>query len=94
MLDTLGMIIDQHFSIFIDLGATKSFISSISVKIIKVKVVEKNEFRLVEMASGAKKKVGGRVKNCNINLGDFMESVNLYVTILGSCDILIRMDWL
>jgi hypothetical protein len=36
------------------------------------------------MASGAKKKVGGKVKDYNINLGDFVTSENLYVTILGS----------
>jgi hypothetical protein len=46
------------------------------------------------MASGAKKKVGGKVKDCNINLGDFVTSENLYVTILGSYDIVIRMDWI
>jgi len=44
------------------------------------------------MASGAKEKVGGKVKDFNVNLGDFVTSVNLYVTILGSYDIVIRMD--
>jgi hypothetical protein len=51
-------------------------------------------FRYVEMASGAKQKVGGKVKDCNNNLGDFVTSVNLYITILGSYDIVIGMDWL
>jgi hypothetical protein len=46
------------------------------------------------MASSAKQKVGGKFKDGNINLGDFITSVNLYVTILGSYDIVIRMDWL
>jgi hypothetical protein len=59
-----------------------------------VKTVQQDEFRLVEMASGAKQKVGGKVKDCNINLGDFITSVNLDVTILGSYDIVIGMDWL
>jgi hypothetical protein len=48
-----------------------------------VKEVEQDEFRHVEMASDAKKKVGGEVKDCKINLGDFVTSVNLYDTILG-----------
>jgi hypothetical protein len=45
------MIVDQHFSILIDLGATEIFISSVSFKRIKVKAVEQDEFRRVEMAS-------------------------------------------
>jgi hypothetical protein len=40
------------------------------------------------------KKVGGKVKDCNINLVDFVTNVNLYVTILGSYNIVIGMDWL
>jgi hypothetical protein len=46
------------------------------------------------MASGAKQKVGGKVTDCSINLGDFVTKVDLYVTILGSYDIVIGMDWL
>jgi hypothetical protein len=78
----------------IDPGATESFISSVVLKIIKVKEVEQDEFRYVELASGAKQKVGGKVKDCNINLGEFVASVNLFVTTLGSYDIVIGMDWL
>jgi len=88
------MIVDQRFSVLIDPRATKSFMSSVVLKIIKVKEVEQDEFSYVEMASGAKKKVGGGFKGCNINLRDFITSVNLYVTILGSHDIVIGMDWL
>jgi hypothetical protein len=43
---------------------------------------------------GAKQKVGGKVKDCKINLGEFIASVNLFVTTLGSYDIVIGMDWL
>jgi hypothetical protein len=59
-----------------------------------VKAVKQDDFRHVAMTSSAKKKVGGKVKDCNINLGEFVTSANLYVTILGSYDIVIRMDWL
>jgi hypothetical protein len=44
------------------------------------------------MASGAKQKVGGKVTNCSINLGEFLTKANLYVMILGSYDIVIGMD--
>jgi hypothetical protein len=45
------------------------------------------------MASGAKQKVGGKVTNSRIILGYFIMKANLYVTILGSYDIVIDMDW-
>jgi hypothetical protein len=44
------------------------------------------------MALGAKQKVGGKVMDCSINLGDFVTKFKLYVTILGSYDIVIGMD--
>jgi hypothetical protein len=53
-----------------------------------------NEFSFVEMASGAKQKVEGKVTGYALNLGYFFTRVNLCVTILGSYDIVIGMDWL
>ena len=93
MLETLGTVTDQTLSILIDPGATESFISGAALRI-KVKAVEHDEFSFVEMASGAKQKVGGKVTGCALNLGEFVTSVNLYVTILGSYDAVIGMDWL
>jgi hypothetical protein len=58
VFETSGTITDQTFSILIDLGATKSFIYGEMLKIIKVKAVEQDEFSYVEMALGARKKVG------------------------------------
>jgi len=46
------------------------------------------------MVLGAKLKVGGKVMDCSINLGDFVSKVNIYVMILGFYDIVISMDWL
>ena len=46
------------------------------------------------MASKAKQKVGEKVTGCALNLGEFVTRVNLYVTILGSYDVVIGMDWL
>jgi hypothetical protein len=94
VLETSGTITDQTFSILIDPGATKRFISGAVLKIIKVKAVEQDEFSYVEMASGAKQKVGGKVMGCSLNLGYFVTKANLYVMILGSYDVVIGMDWL
>jgi hypothetical protein len=66
----------------IDPGATKRFISSATLKRIKVKVVDQDEFIYVEMASDAKQKFGGKVTECSINLGVFVTKANLYIMIL------------
>jgi choline kinase len=94
VLEMSGTIADQTFSILIDPGATERFISGATLKIIKVKAVEQDEFSYVEMASGAKQKVGGKVTDCSLNLGYFVMKANLYVMILGSYDVVIGMDWL
>jgi hypothetical protein len=44
------------------------------------------------MASGVKQEVGHVVKHCEIDLDVCVARVSLYVTILGSYDIVIRMD--
>jgi hypothetical protein len=62
-----GIVADQTLSILIDPGATKSFISSAMLKIIKAKEVKQDKFIFVEMASGAKQKVGGVPGRWDIN---------------------------
>jgi hypothetical protein len=46
------------------------------------------------MESGANQKVGGKVKDYNINVGDFIANVHMYVITLGYYDVMIRMYWL
>ena len=94
MLETTGIVVDQTLSILIDPSATESFIYGAALKRIKVKKVEHDDFSFVEMASGAKQKVGGNVMGCTLNLGEFVIRANLYIMILGSYGIVINMDWL
>jgi hypothetical protein len=75
-----------------DPSAIESFIFGAMLKIIKVNAIEQDEFSFVEMASGTKQKVGGKVMGCSLNLGEFVTRENLYVMILGSYDIVIGMD--
>jgi hypothetical protein len=89
-----GTVADHILSILIDLGSTESFIYGAVVKIIKVMAVKLDEFIFVEMASRAKQKVGGKVTGCILNLGEFFTRANMYVTILGSYDVMICMEWL
>jgi hypothetical protein len=58
------------------------------------KAVVQDEFNFIERAFEAKQKVGEKVTGCALNPGEFVTRVNLYVTILGSYDIVISMDWL
>ena len=46
------------------------------------KAVVQDEFSFMEMASGAKHKVGGKVMGCALNRGEFVTRFNLYVAIL------------
>jgi hypothetical protein len=56
------------------------------------KAVVRDEFSFTERASEAKPRVGEKVTGCALNLGEFVTRVNLYVTILGSYDVVIGMD--
>jgi hypothetical protein len=94
LLETSGTIANQTLSILIDPGATESFISGSTLKIIKVKEVKQDNFSFVELASGAKQKVGGKVTCCSLNLGYVFTRANMYVRILGSYDVMIDMDML
>jgi hypothetical protein len=78
----------------IDPGDIESFISGAALKRIKVKEFKQDKFSFVEMASGVKHKVGGKVMGYILNLGKFVTRANLYVMILGSYDVVISMDWL
>jgi hypothetical protein len=82
VLKMSGTVADQTLGILIDPGVTESFISGVAPKRIKVKADEHDEFSFLEMSSGAKQKVGGKVTCCILNLAEFFIRANLYVTIL------------
>jgi len=92
VIESSGTVSDQTFCILIDLGSTNRFIFGAVLKRIKVKEVKQDEFRYIEIASGDKRKVGGKVIDYHINLGYFVMKENLYVMILGCYDIVINMD--
>jgi hypothetical protein len=59
-----------------------------------LKAVVQDKFSFIERASEANQKDGGKVTGCALNQGEFVTRDNLYVTILGSYDVVIGMDWL
>eukprot|EP00253_Pinus_taeda_P023417 PITA_23417 len=53
-----------------------------------------NNFHQVEMASGELQTVSLSVDQCKIDLGVFLTKLKVYVTALGTYDLIIGMDWL
>ena len=49
---------------------------------------------LVQLATGEKKKVTEFVANCEVSIQDYVTRINLNVFPLGSCDMIIGMEWL
>jgi hypothetical protein len=94
VLETSCTIEDWNYSILIDPSDPNNFISSAPLKRIKVKEVEQDEFKYVEMASSSKQNVGGKVTDCILTLEDFVTMVDTYFMILGYYNIVIGMDWL
>ena len=55
---------------------------------------KQNDFRQVEMASGELQFVDLSVDQCKIDLGVCSTKLKVYVTALGTYDLVIGMDWL
>ena len=53
---------------------------------------EKNDFGLVEMASGFKHLVDPLVRNCIVKIGGCVTKMNLYNTAIGNYGIIVWMD--
>jgi glycine cleavage system protein P-like pyridoxal-binding family len=49
---------------------------------------------LVQLATGTKRRIHDMVRSCSISLNGMNTSMDLNIIPLGSCDILIGMDWL
>ena len=79
-------------SILIDLGASLSYISPDLVEKCKLSVEKFAKSWLVQLATGAKRKVISFVKHCTVKMDQFETSVKLNVLPLCSYDMLIGMD--
>jgi hypothetical protein len=77
-----------------DSSATYSFISPSALEKIGLVAYEHDDFKQVEMASGEKQAVGPNVDNCIVDLGVCTTRLKVYVTALGTYDLIIGMDWL
>ena len=94
MVEVEGKLNQIPISILIDPGASLSYISPDLVEKCKLSVENFTKSWLVQLASGAKRKVISFVNTCIVKRDQFETSVKLNVLPLGSYDMLIGMDWL
>ena len=94
MVEVEGMINQTPVTILIDPGASLSYIAPQIVEKCKLSVDKFDNSWLVQLATGAKRKVTCFVKECALFMDEFKTTVKLNVLPLGSYDLLIGMEWL
>eukprot|EP00253_Pinus_taeda_P018243 PITA_18243 len=94
MVEFEGNISNLTVSILIDPGATLSYVSPKVVERCKLQSTKFKNPWLVQLATGAKRRVGAKIKDCSFTITGQPVMADLNVLPLGSYDILIGMDWL
>eukprot|EP00253_Pinus_taeda_P035306 PITA_35306 len=94
MVEFEGKISNLIISVLIDPGATLSYVSPKVVERCNLQSVKFKNPWLVQLATGAKRRVIAKVNDCSFTIADQPVTTDLNVLPLGSYDILIGMDWL
>ena len=84
MVELEGMINQTHVTILIDPGASLSYIAPQIVEKCKLSIDKFENSWLVQLATGAKRKVTCFVKECALLMDEFKTTVKLNVLPLGS----------
>ena len=86
-------IISKHtLAILIDPGATLSYITPRMMELCQLTKVRHAKPWLVQLATGAKRKVIYFIVDCEVELQGHKTRINLYILPLGSYDMIIGMD--
>eukprot|EP00253_Pinus_taeda_P031732 PITA_31732 len=94
MVEFEGNILNLTVSVLIDPGATLSYVSPKVVERCNLQSVKFKNPWLVQLATGAKRRVTAKIKDCSFTIAGQPVTADLNVLPLGSYDILIGMDWL
>eukprot|EP00253_Pinus_taeda_P003379 PITA_03379 len=94
MVEFKGNISDLTVSVLIDPGATLSYVNPKVVECCNLQSVKFKNPWLVQLATGAKRRVIAKIKDCSFTIAGQPVTADLNVLPLGSYDILIGMDWL
>ena len=92
MVEIKGKVSNTFVSILIYARACRSYVSHKFVETCKLKKEKHEKLWLVQLATGTKRKVSELVKYCDIDMNSFPTKVDLNILLLGSYDVLIRMD--
>jgi hypothetical protein len=94
MIEVEGMINNHALTILIDLGASHRYEYPKVVEIFQLPRRNHGKYWLVQLVTGAKRKVVELVKSCLVGMNGLSTKVDLNIFPLGSYDFLIGMDWL
>ncbi|GJW88608.1 putative nucleotidyltransferase, ribonuclease H, partial [Tanacetum coccineum] len=87
--------LNDHFvTILFDSGADFSFISTEFAPLLNVKPSIVNPGYVIEVADGKKVEVDRIIRDCKLELGGSLFSINLIPLGHGSFDVIVGMDWL
>eukprot|EP00253_Pinus_taeda_P017012 PITA_17012 len=89
-----GKISDLTIAVLIDPGATLIYVSPKVVERCKLQPVKFKNPWLVQLATGAKRRVTAKINDCSFTIAGQQVMADLNVLPLGSYNILIGMDWL
>jgi hypothetical protein len=94
VVDSSGTLNHVNVKILFDSGDTDSFISPCTLEKCGLVAYENDEFKQVKMALGEKQAVGPTIDNFLVEMGVCASRLKVYVTALGTYDLIIGMDWL
>ncbi|GJT93712.1 putative reverse transcriptase domain-containing protein [Tanacetum coccineum] len=87
--------LNDHFAtVLFDSGADFSFISTEFAPLLNVKPSIVNLSYVIEVADGKKVEVDRIIRDCKLELGNSLFSINLIPLDHGSFDVIVGMDWL
>ena len=92
MIEVEGKIDNHPTKNLIDSGASHSYINVNNVEMFHLKGSKHNKYRLVQLDTGAKRKINEFVKDCSIDMNGLNTKVDVNIIPLGSYDCLIGMD--
>jgi hypothetical protein len=94
MIEVEGMINNQTIAILIDSEASHSYIDHEMVERLHFPIRKHGRSWLVQLKTGAKRKINELVKSCPMDMNGLNTREYLNIFLLGSYDCLIGMDWL
>eukprot|EP00253_Pinus_taeda_P019990 PITA_19990 len=94
MVEFEGKISNLTISVLIDPGAMLSYVSPKVVERCNLQSIKFKNPWLVQLATGAKRRVTAKINDCPFIIADQPVTADLNILPLGSYDILIGMDWL